>query len=139
MNRDVPEELDWVRERAACIPYAIFETLRNQIEGDMHARNALTAESGFIKRNFTFQDEGNWFAVILQRSIGEPKGVSFHLTSIGLKVRDVESRRVLFEASLTLSDDGKCRLKADNTEYNLWQFRKLALHDLFFVDQEIVV
>ncbi len=138
MNREIPEVLEWVKERAACTASAMFETLRNQVESDMQARNALPVESGFIKRNFTFQGEGNWFAVVLQRRLEGSKGVSFYLTPVGVLIRDVETRAVLHNAVLTLSDDGRCRFKVDKTEYNLWQFRKLALHDLFFVDQEVV-
>lgn len=138
MNRDIPEVLDWVKERAACTPYAIFETLRNQVEGDMKTRNSLSAESGFPKRNFTFQGEGNWFAVVLPRHLENSKGVTFNVAPTGITVRGIETRNVLFQGVLTLSDDGKCRLKVGDTEYNLWQFRKLALHDLFFVDQEVV-
>jgi hypothetical protein len=40
---------------------------------------------------------------------------------------------------LTLSDDGNCHLRVGETEYTFWQFRKLALHDLFFVDKEIIL
>jgi hypothetical protein len=139
MKQDIPEVLDWVKERAACTPFLIFETLRGQVEKDMHARNAFPPDSGFVKRNFTFQGQGTWFAVVLPRQFEGGKGVSFYLTPIGVTVKNIETHTVLYEAVLTLSDDGKCRLKVDNTEYNLWQFRKLALHDLFFVDQEVVL
>ncbi len=139
LNRDIPEVLDWVKERAACTPFVIFEALRNQVESDMNARNALSPEeSGFIKRSFTFHGEGSWFSVVLQRGIEGAKGVLFHLTPVGVLVKDVGTRKVLCQAVLTLSDDGKCRLKVGDTEYNLWQFRKLVLHDLFFIDREVV-
>jgi hypothetical protein len=115
-----------------------FETLRNQVESDIQARNDLPAENGFIKRNFNFQGDGNWFGVVLPRRNADMKGVMFYLTPVGITVKDIESRRVLHEAVLVLSDDGKCRLKVDNVEYNLWQFRKMVLHWLFFEDQEAV-
>jgi hypothetical protein len=139
MNREIPEVLDWVKERAACTPLAIFETLRKQVKSDMEARNSLSAENGFIKRNFNFHDgDGSWFGVGLPRRHSDSKGVTFHLTPVGVTVRDIETRNVIYEAALTLSNEGKCRLKVHNDEYNLWQFRKMALHWLFFEDQEIV-
>jgi hypothetical protein len=138
MNKEIPEVLDWVKERAACTPFFIFEILRNQVKADMEGRNALPEESGFIKRSFNFNEQGNWFSVVLPRRHADSKGVSFHITSTGVAVKDIETRLVIYQAVLTLSDDCKCRLKVGDTEYNLWQFRKLVLHGLFFEDQEIV-
>jgi hypothetical protein len=139
MNREIPEVLDWVNERARCTPSIIFETLRSKVEDDIRARNLIGPQHGFPKRNFELKVDANWFAVIQQQFPGRAKGVFFHLTPSGIKTRDSETSRDLLEASLTLSDDGKCRLKVGETEYNLWQFRKLVLHDLFFVDQEILL
>jgi len=35
-------------------------------------------------------------------------------------------------ARLTLSNDGRCRVIINGQEYELWQFRKMALESLFF-------
>ena len=35
-------------------------------------------------------------------------------------------------ATLTLSNDGECRVMIGSREYDLWQFRKMALEHLFF-------
>jgi hypothetical protein len=139
MSREIPEVLDWVNERARCTPAIIFETLRSQVENDIKARNLIGPQHGFPKRNFELQADENWFAVIQKRFPERPKGVFFHLTLGGIKTRNAETSSDLLEASLTLSDEGKCRLKVDDKEYNLWQFRKLVLHYLFFVDQEILL
>ncbi len=140
MNRDLPEVLDWVKERAACTPFVVFENLRKDVKSDMEARNALSPEeSGFLKRNFTFQEQGNWFAVLFRRSLEDDDGFLFYLTATGILVKDVATRKVLYQASLTLSEDGKCRLQVGDVEYNLWQFRNLVLHDLFFIDREVVL
>ena len=33
---------------------------------------------------------------------------------------------------LTLADDGECKFRVGNAEYDFWQFRKLALEDILF-------
>jgi hypothetical protein len=40
--------------------------------------------------------------------------------------------KVFLRGKVTLCDDGKCRIKADGQELELWQFRKRALEALFF-------
>lgn len=125
---------DWVSERAKCTPLKVFEALRAQVRTDMEIRNSLSAQLPAHK-TFSFQENGQWFAVVY----GNCKGVKFELTKSGVMVRDIASFNPICNSVLTLSDDGQCRLRIDQTEYDLWQFRKLALHDLFFVNQEIVL
>jgi hypothetical protein len=139
MNREVHEEFDWVSERAKCTPAAVFEALRNQVDRDIKIRNLIGPQEGFPKRSFILKEEAGWFAILQRRFPEEEKGAFFMRTPPGIVVRDAESRRDICAASLTLSDEGKCRLKVGDSEYTLWQFRELSLHDLFFIDQEIVL
>jgi hypothetical protein len=44
----------------------------------------------------------------------------------------MQSGDLLYEGKLTLSNDGDCKLKVGDTEYSLWQFRKLTLEDVLF-------
>jgi hypothetical protein len=137
VNQNIPEIFDWVSERAKCTPFKVFERLRLQVREDMDKRNLLPAETGVLLRKFSFQEDGNWFAVVYC-PYGTNQGIRFSINENGVVVKDIESRNVLHEGILTISDDGGCRLKVGGTEYNLWQFRKLALHELFFVNREIV-
>jgi hypothetical protein len=137
VNREIPESWDWVTARTGCTPYRVFENLRRDVENDVRLRNALSAQQGFLSRNFVLQGDGDWFAVVLQY-VGGRKGVYFRITSIGVDVIDVPTNRSICEAALTISDDGLCRLKVGSVEYNQWQFRKLVLHPLFFEDREII-
>lgn len=133
---NIPDSLanfDWVSARAKCTPFKIFEVLHSHVQQDIQKRNLLPAEIAAHK-TFSFQSNGNWFAVVY----GGNKGIKFVLTENGIKVEDIESRRILHEGVLVMSDDGQCRLRVGSVEYDLWQFRKLALHDLFFVNREIV-
>jgi hypothetical protein len=128
-------DFDWVSERAKCTPFKIFELLRTQAQSDMQKWNLLTAETA-IKKTFTLESYGTWFAVVYK--VGEmSKGVMFSITGNGVNVQDVESRTLLHEGILTISNDGHCRLRVGQTECSLWQFRKLALQDLFFVNREV--
>jgi hypothetical protein len=129
--------LDWVSERAKCTPFTVFEVLRSQVQRDMDRRNSLNTQLP-ARKTFVFQSNGEWFAVVYQ-VLGQSKGVIFRISLTGVIVRDVESQKVICDGVLVISNDGQCRLRVEQTECDLWQFRKLALHDLFFVNQEIVL
>ena len=133
-NPDSWAPFDWVSERAKCTPFKVFQVLRVQVKRDIEIRNALTVEIPASK-TFSFQGDGQWFAVVY----GNCKGVKLDLSDSGIEVLDVASAKPIFRGILTLSDDGQCRLRVEQKEYDLWQFRKLALHDLFFINQEIVL
>ena len=137
MSQNIPEAFDWVAERAKCTPFRIFESLRQQVREDMEKRNRLSAETGIVPISYLFQEEARWFAVVRLGTYGHVlSGVLFSLTPDGITVADAVSRDVICNAALTISDDGNCRLKVGANEYNLWQFRKLALQELFFVNRE---
>jgi hypothetical protein len=58
--------------------------------------------------------------------------VIFSRSPAGVEVRDSESNSLIHEGILTLSNDGHCRLKVGDVEYDLWQFRKLSLENVLF-------
>jgi len=128
--------LDWVSERAKCTPFAVFEVLRSQVQQDMTRRNSLNAQLPAHK-TFIFLSNGEWFAVVYQ-VLGQSKGVIFRVSPTGVVARDIESQKPICEGVLVISNDGQCRLRVEQVECDLWQFRKLALHELFFVNQEVV-
>ena len=136
MNQNIPNTFDWVTERAKCTPFKVFEALRSQVEEDMNRRNRLPVESGVLPGSYIFQQDAQWFAVIHSPN-RVAAGVSFHITECGVLVRDVETRTDLFEGVLTISDDGLCRLKVGEREYDFWQFRKRALQEMFFVNRQV--
>ena len=57
--------------------------------------------------------------------------LTFRKTDSGVKVT-AEDDKVLHAATLTLGEDGECRLKLNREELEFWQFRRRALEDLFF-------
>ncbi len=135
-NMDSLADFDWVSLRAKCTRFKIFETLRSHVQNDINRRNLLTGADVKGRKTFLFDHNGNWFSVTY-KVYGIHKGVMFILNQNGVEVQDIEPRTTIHEGILVMSDDGQCRLRVGQIEYDLWQFRKLALQDLFFVNQEI--
>jgi hypothetical protein len=74
---------------------------------------------------------GNRFSVVLQSTGLESRSVVFEQTEVGVVVKDGDDNEVL-EATLTLNNQGECRLKVGKEELEFWQFRRLVLEDFFF-------
>jgi hypothetical protein len=134
MKRNIPRELDWVTKRAECSPASIFDTLKLGLESDVAARNKTFGNSPKCRFILTAKES---HCVVTVDCANENTGMGFHksvvfvLTSAGILVKEPEGKELL-RATLTLSDDGECRVKVGEQEYELWQFRKQALEDLFF-------
>jgi hypothetical protein len=43
-----------------------------------------------------------------------------------------DTGKKMFEVTLTLSDEGECRLNVNEKERELWQVRRMALEELLF-------
>jgi hypothetical protein len=119
-----PENFDWVTARAKCTSAAMFTKIRMLIEGDIDEIRQIN--SMFF--HFVSAKE-NRFAVVGKMDIVQ-KSVIFVLENDQIVVSTPDAH--LFSATVTLSNDGECRLKVSGEEYDLWQFRKKALEDLFF-------
>ena len=57
--------------------------------------------------------------------------ISFVLQNDAIEVRDKE-QKTLFTSTVGLNNEARCIIKVNNQEYELWQFRKLALENLLF-------
>lgn len=127
----MPEtNFDWVRARFECSPTKVFQQLKRQIEKDVETRNDLRSpDSNF---GFDTTSQGNSITVFVQGNRLH-RSVIFEQTDLGITVRDGDDK-MLYDATLTISNDGECRLKVGSVECESWQFRKLALEGLFFDD-----
>jgi hypothetical protein len=128
----LPDGFDWVTERHKCLPSNVLDKLRMQIEQDVEKRKELMSASERTRLNFFIVDDGRQFIVKVEGQNHLYRAARFGLTPNGIVVHDPASGKQLHEATLTLSDDGECRLRIGEREYDLWQFRKLVLHDIFF-------
>lgn len=131
------EDFDWVSARAQCEPYKVFQCLRAKVKEDTEKRNSLPNDGSSLVI-FSFEEGNDWITAS-KKILGRYEGVTFTLTPNGITARDL-SRNFAHIGILTLSDDGRCMIKVDSNskdrpskELTLWQFRKLALQDLFFI------
>lgn len=127
-------DLEWVIERANCCPFAVFRKLQIETEKDVDLRNGLTPLP--LVGQFKLEpDTGEAFSVSKANQHGtRVESVQFRCDKSGISVR--RDNKTFLEATLTLNDDGECRLRVKDKETDLalttWQFRKRALENLFF-------
>jgi len=123
------EDFDWVKARAACSIAVVFKELQMGVKADVEIANALPGREG----QFKVADGGDsdHFAVVRDQPRGNTDSVEF--VRSGGRITAAHSRtKAKVEATLTLNDDGECRLKVNGKEVGQWQFRRKALEDLFF-------
>jgi hypothetical protein len=125
---------EWVKERSECSAAKVFEQLRLEVEHDVEIRNAQIAPGAGYR--FDVVPKGKKFAVVVAgiKSVGKNVpfySVTFTLEDGGVSVHDNDNKLAL-NGTLTLNDDGECRLKVKGKEREFWQFRRMALERLFF-------
>jgi len=136
MATPIPSELDWVNERSACTLNRIFETLKAQVSDDVSIRQGMLMFSTTCSLNFNAQAQQ--FVVLLcgpkhRDADTVYRAIAFILDQPNDRIVVVdESNNILLEATAALGHDGKCRLRIDGDELELWQVRRRALEDLFF-------
>lgn len=130
MVSELSPDFSWVRARAECSVVEAFNRLRLQAQEDVNQRKDLRSSVEREWLNFNIVGNGKAFTVgrIVHKT---PRSLTFAMTDKGIKVVD-ENDKLVLEGTLTLGDDGQCRLKVSSRELEFWQFRRLALEDLFF-------
>lgn len=137
MNPGDPD-FEWVVARAKCSASEVYSDFALQIKHDVEIRNKLL--SGKERKheiNFSFGGGYEQTSLIVAVQTGghllEEKRITqaiFTKIPEGIAVEYPNGKKLT--GILTLSQDGECRLKVDEIEYNFWQFRKLALEPIFF-------
>ena len=131
MAEKVPSDFEWVHARAACSPSKVFEQLRLQIAQDVKLRNKLCESQGY---KFGISEESAAFSVFLD-SVNHRETphrvIRFCLDDQRIIARYGDETHI-FTATLTLNEDGECRLRINDKNYDLWQARQMALEKLFF-------
>ena len=121
-------DFDWVTERANCSVEKVFRSLELGAKSDVDRRNASRKEGETIKWNTA--SSGNRFSVFRDGGDWKPKSIEFIRDAEGVLVE--EDGVQAFYASLTINDNGHCRLRVEKRELEEWQVRRRALEDLFF-------
>lgn len=119
------EDFDWVTARAQCSSGKVFEKLRLQVKKDVETKNLLLADHHDA---FALVDNGDHFSVIVPSN--PLLKITFSLTKEKISVHRRD--RLVCEGTLTLNDDGECRVKINGQQRELWQMRRMALEELFF-------
>lgn len=131
---DNPEKFDWVSARSECSAAEVFERLRAQVKRDVEKREEISQrqQNPRVGSQFAFKflEEGPTFIAMVEGAQLH-KTVRFECTANSITARGDDEKPSL-TAALTLSNDGQCRLVVNGQEYELWQFRKMALESLFF-------
>jgi hypothetical protein len=124
-------EFDWVRARANCTAGQIFASLKMGAGRDVEARNATLPQGANYK--YAMQSSGeDMFGVVLSVvAPGSQRMVFFKLADEAIVVTRSDTSQE-WTVVPTINNEGQCRLKVNDTEYECWQFRKMALEDLLF-------
>jgi len=127
---DLGKEFSWVRARAECSVASVYERIKLQVEADVAQRKEIIISAGCERLNFSIDSNGSAFTVTRVEP-NSHRSVTFRTTAKGITVVD-GSDNVVLEGTLTLGDDGRCRLKVSGRDLDFWQFRRTALEELFF-------
>ncbi len=143
MSQLIPDELDWVTERAKCSAGTVLKQLESQVKVDVEQRNNLRTPSE-VRQAISFEFGGGGQSPFYVRALRhlerdptpEQLGfASFDKLPGGIKVAHWigKEEKDPIVGMLTLGNDGKCRLRVkDLGEYKLWQFRKFVLEPILF-------
>lgn len=125
-------EFDWVTARAGCSLNQVFEKLRAQVKEDVDLRHGLRPHATHYA--FRFISEGPTFTALVEGNRIH-HSVIFSLRNKEQVITvSTDNDDLLFHAEVTLNDEGKCVVKINDQERELWQMRKMALEKLFFTE-----
>jgi hypothetical protein len=126
-----PQELNWVKQRFECSVLRLFADLHKAIEEDVRVANEILPTS---PRNRPFEvvpnATGDGFAVRREQTIRPT--VTFRLESEPERIVINSGAAKKWNFSVGLSNEGRCLLREDGKEYELWQVRRMALEVLLF-------
>jgi hypothetical protein len=135
----VPTSFDWVRGRAECSLYKVFKELLVGVREDVDTRNSI--QPNHNPKWSVGALSSNRFSVLREENTnGCPvnSSVEFILAKDHLEIVDddetspVSNTSPRLVATITLNNEGLCRLKVGDVELEQWQLRRMALESIFF-------
>ena len=121
---DIPIDLDWVKERAACSLGNMFDRLKARAQSDTESRNSI---AGNILFYFKPKDDSSF--TVLRGDSGPLR--CFILEEGRIIVQDRAKTEIL-RATITLNRDGRCLFEVKGESMEVWQVMRAALEPLFF-------
>lgn len=126
------ERFNWVQACHDCGSIAAAAVrLYAEVEADVETRKTLREERGETAITFRLDGNATDFTVISER-VQEYRGARFQVLDRTIVVSDAFTKKILMRATPTLDDEGNCKLKVGVLELEFWQFRRRALHNIFF-------
>jgi hypothetical protein len=132
MGTDIsmPVEFDWVRARSQCSLNVVFKELHNSVQNDVRTMESILPPNRQVKLSVTAFDRVR-FSVVREGDDSFSDSVNFTLAN-GAIIAEDDDKTFQHIATLTLNNEGKCKLTVGNDELDQWQFRRKALEKLFF-------
>jgi len=121
------KDFNWVEARSQCNVFQVFRELQSSIEEEVGIRHQQTEGKNV---GFRFQQYGEKKFAVYRNSLEKSMMVEFRCDAAGIYAKGDNSLDL--KATLSLNDEGECRLKVGTEELMQWQFRRRALEDLFF-------
>ena len=115
---------DWVKVRGECSIAAMFAKLKLEIKQDIENLKAISPTV-----TFKLVESGNSFIVV--RAI-RYQNVEINFDLADSKIHVSRQGHTYLTATVTLDDDGECRFLTSEKALESWQFRRMALENLFF-------
>lgn len=134
-SNPIPASLDWVKTRAECSIQHVFKELELGVREDCEKAQLLVSPQEQIRFSVT-KAVGSRFAAVRVddpiTSIAESVYFVCKRNEIQVLVEGSMSSEAKMSATLTLTNSGECKLKVGGEELYQWQFRRMALEELFF-------
>jgi hypothetical protein len=131
-GKSVPANFDWVNARAKCSLQEVFKELEQGVRVDVEAANGLVSAGDALRFSVTKSFPKHFTVNRIDDPIrSKGRAIDFIWSDSTIEVRN-QNNEALFTASLTLNNEGRCKLKVGDQELEAWQFRRMALERLFF-------
>jgi hypothetical protein len=131
----IPINLDWVKARAECSIHLVFKELELGVREDVEKAQSLVRPHETIRFSVAKGNSSRFAAMRVDDPIASISQ-SVYFVCKGNEIHVYEESKAGEElrmtATLTLTNEGHCKLKVGNEELYQWQFRMMALEGLFF-------
>lgn len=127
MEKELPSDFDWVTARRNCSGAKVMELL--SLEAKKNVESIKTINQGRVREPVQYVGFDGGFSIVTDSF--RSTGLRFSLMDDNIYVHD-SAGQLKLTASLTLNDQGKCRLLVEGQELDRWQLLKRVLEPLFF-------
>jgi hypothetical protein len=125
-KKQLPPDFDWVEARLACSALKVFELLALEAQKNVET---FTRDPNAPRYEFVRVDGS--FSISRRHGFQGVKGVRFTLLGEAIEIEG-HGFILALTATLTLNNDGECRLKVNGQELERWQVLRRALEPLLF-------